>query len=394
MEASGARAMSTSPTKTATSDATLQRTLQSSSDHAPEEDYASNNTKSTYTSTLNRPRPGLSQRTLSGLSVTTQNQLSTHESESDSGYRSEDKPGSVRRLFAGSGAAATGSIKKHGDGLSKTVQSGSGSNAMTVETETVTTVASVAVGASAQGSVRSSKNPNPRNSVKGKKKKPKPLPHIQGTSRADIFAAKIASAVDDNDSDDSDETFVYESNTRDISQSARFQDSRSPSLSGSGGGGGGGGGQSGQGGGSERVQGAGGGGAGLRNMLEPPRSGGSINGNSIKNLDPRSLNSIYSSTKSMMAPPASPRPFPNRGAASAVAHDGYADDNDTGADGDDDFDDDETALLSGASRRVRAQRRRNARSEARKLRRSMLTTCMVVLALIIGFSLGVVYVTS
>lgn len=134
-------------------------------------------------------------------------------------------------------------------------------------------------------------------------------------------------------------------------------------------------------------------------MLDSPRSAGMVPGSSsINGVDPRSLNSIYNSSKPTMNMPASPRAFANRGAASAVGHDGYVDDEeaDEGADGDDDFDDDESTPLNGSRRRRRrqVQRQRRERSEARQMRKSMLTSFMIVMALLIGFSLGVVYVTS
>lgn len=50
------------------------------------------------------------------------------------------------------------------------------------------------------------------------------------SSKADIFEAKIASAVDEHDSSDSEETFVYDSNPPDVSDRPRRYHSRTPSA--------------------------------------------------------------------------------------------------------------------------------------------------------------------
>ncbi|KAK9325752.1 vacuolar segregation subunit 7-domain-containing protein [Lipomyces orientalis] len=295
-----------------------------------------------------------------------------HESESDSGYRSEDHPASVRKLVP---TSAVGSQKKlDAPKVGSSSVTATVSKAMTVETETVTTVPSVAVATSAQGSVKSAKT-HAKSSVKQKKKKPRPLPTTQGSSKADIFAAKIASAVGDHDSSDSDETFVYESNPREP-QSSRFKPSRSPSITSL----------------AASISRNNKPGDTVDNPMLP--SGANFfrqNGNSKigRRHDPRSLNNIYATNKGALSP-LSPRLFSNRGAASAIGVDGYIDDE--GADGDDDYDYDESTPLASSSPR---RRRRGAKvQQARRLRRSILVSCIVVAALIIGFSLGVIYVTS
>ncbi|KAK9237871.1 vacuolar segregation subunit 7-domain-containing protein [Lipomyces kononenkoae] len=297
-----------------------------------------------------------------------------HESESDSGYKSEDRPASVRKLFS---TSAVSSLKNAPAKVGSTSTSATGSKAMTVETETVTTVPSVSVTTSAQGSVKNVKS-HSKSSVKQKKKKSRPYPLTQGTSKADIFAAKIASAVGDHDSSDSDETFVYESNPRD-SQPGKFKPSRSPSVTSLA--------------------------ASLSRQNKPgdsadnpmlPSGANSFrhNGHSKSGRphDPRPLNNIYATNKGaglIPPPPHSPRPpLGNRGAASAIAADSYIDDE--GADGDVDYDYDESTPLAQSRRR-----RRGAKIErARNLRRSILVSCIVVVALIVGFSLGVIFVTS
>ncbi|RMD41611.1 hypothetical protein DV735_g3523, partial [Chaetothyriales sp. CBS 134920] len=95
---------------------------------------------------------------------------------------------------------------------------------MTVETEPVTSVPPLLVGdrgASARdgnGSIRtkgSSETIRPR---KDKKKSTRKAPSLHSgppSSKADLFEAKVASAVEEADTSDSDETFVYESNPPD-----------------------------------------------------------------------------------------------------------------------------------------------------------------------------------
>ena len=53
--------------------------------------------------------------------------------------------------------------------------------------------------------------------------------HPSASSKADIFEAKVASAVDEANSSDSEETFVYESNPPDANDRPRRFHSRTPS---------------------------------------------------------------------------------------------------------------------------------------------------------------------
>jgi hypothetical protein len=102
---------------------------------------------------------------------------------------------------------------------------------MIVETETVSSIPQVAVGVngdrggpntsrSDQGTLRmknSTETIRPRKEKKEKKKNRRTNNLTAGpaTSKADIFEAKVANAVDEADVSDSDETFVYESNPPD-----------------------------------------------------------------------------------------------------------------------------------------------------------------------------------
>jgi len=98
---------------------------------------------------------------------------------------------------------------------------------MIVETETVSSIPQVSLGVgsgergnagrSDQSSLRmkpSTETIRPRKEKK-KPRRPNTLNAGPATSKADIFEAKVASAVDEADVSDSDETFVYESNPPD-----------------------------------------------------------------------------------------------------------------------------------------------------------------------------------
>lgn len=103
---------------------------------------------------------------------------------------------------------------------------------MTVETETVSSVAALAVaaaggsGASSLKVRRSIDNVN-KSLHRGNKKKSSRLGG--GQSKAEVFAARVASAVDEAQSSDSDETFVYESNPHEGLGRPRFHTRHSSS---------------------------------------------------------------------------------------------------------------------------------------------------------------------
>ncbi|KAK8236778.1 vacuolar segregation subunit 7-domain-containing protein [Phyllosticta capitalensis] len=114
---------------------------------------------------------------------------------------------------------------------------------MTVETETVRSVPQGVIGQPPGGAVQGRGEPSgtlrlkPSNeTIRPKKEKRKTVrkaPSItSGTasSKADIFEAKVASAVDEADSSDSDETFVYESNPPDTHPRPSRHHSRTPSA--------------------------------------------------------------------------------------------------------------------------------------------------------------------
>ena len=99
---------------------------------------------------------------------------------------------------------------------------------MIVETETVSSIPQVSMGVGSaergnasrtdQGTLRmkpSTETIRPRKEKKKNHRRPNPLTTGPASSKADIFEAKVASAVDEADVSDSDETFVYESNPPD-----------------------------------------------------------------------------------------------------------------------------------------------------------------------------------
>ncbi|OJD11244.1 hypothetical protein AJ78_07948 [Emergomyces pasteurianus Ep9510] len=116
---------------------------------------------------------------------------------------------------------------------------------MIIEAETVSSVPQVSLGGGAGergGSSRTDLGGSVRlkasdETIRPKKEKKKPvrkttaLPAGTVSSKADIFEAKVASAVDEADSSDSAETFVYESNPPDSHPTRQFRyHSRTPST--------------------------------------------------------------------------------------------------------------------------------------------------------------------
>lgn len=108
---------------------------------------------------------------------------------------------------------------------------------MTVETETVTSMPQLlgpdrgASGRDGGGSVRTKPSNETIRPKKDKKRSSRKTPSLHAgtvTSKADLFEARVASAVDEADSSDSDETFVYESNPPDNRPSRHH--SRTPSA--------------------------------------------------------------------------------------------------------------------------------------------------------------------
>lgn len=147
------------------------------------------------------------------------------ESGSDSGgNRSSDPKNEDRSATKSSGDVMP---KQSSTSLSARGKPADGSvRNMIVETETVSSIpqVSLGVGSSERGNAAradqtlrlkpSNETIRPRKEKK-KNRRPNTLTAGHGSSKADIFEAKVASAVDEADVSDSDETFVYESNPPD-----------------------------------------------------------------------------------------------------------------------------------------------------------------------------------
>lgn len=117
-------------------------------------------------------------------------------------------------------------------------------NNMTVETETVPSIPQPTIGGGqdrsssgrvdAIGSVRlkpSNETIRPKREKQKPKRKAPSIHSGTASSKADVFEAKVASAVDEANSSDSDETFVYESNPPDPQpHRSRGHHSRTPSM--------------------------------------------------------------------------------------------------------------------------------------------------------------------
>ncbi|OAF55402.1 hypothetical protein VC83_08339 [Pseudogymnoascus destructans] len=160
----------------------------------------------------------------------------------DSGSESGEKKGGIK-LRPTTGANTTprpnaAQLAKQASSSAlggKKAAEASATNNMTVETETVSSIPQVAVGGgtgTVNGSLRtkpSSETIRPKKEKRKTTRKPQSVQNGVASSKADIFEAKIASAVDEANSSDSEETFVYESNPPDHERPRRFH-SRSPST--------------------------------------------------------------------------------------------------------------------------------------------------------------------
>ncbi|KZL84225.1 phospholipid metabolism enzyme regulator [Colletotrichum incanum] len=113
---------------------------------------------------------------------------------------------------------------------------GEGSS-LIVETETVSSIPQVALAPASKleagsGTLKAKPSTETIRPKKEKKKTSRKQPTVNAgnaSSKADIFEAKVASAVDEANTSDSEETFVYDSNPPDVGDRRRFH-SRTPSA--------------------------------------------------------------------------------------------------------------------------------------------------------------------
>ncbi|EPE07881.1 phospholipid metabolism enzyme regulator [Ophiostoma piceae UAMH 11346] len=183
-------------------------------------------------------------KTIRARQLASQNAISTQSNESGSENGStKNSNNSNNRRTAASGSTAPPLTSRNSMAKITTVgkgKTGEGSQptTMTVETETVTSIPNVALGPSAaqgvNGSLRtkpSSETIRPKKEKKKTTRKQTPVTPGATTSKADIFEAKVASAVDEANTSDSEETFVYDSNPADgRDRPHRFHHSRTPSA--------------------------------------------------------------------------------------------------------------------------------------------------------------------
>lgn len=159
--------------------------------------------------------------------------ITTNESGSESGGKGDNKMKNITPTTSRPGPPKSFSGPSAGRGK----PSGEGSvKNMTVETETVSSIPQIALatgagGLGANGSLRAKQSTETIRPRRDKKKSRKAPSVASGTasSKADIFEAKVASAVDEANSSDSEETFVYESNPPEQERPRRFH-SRTPSA--------------------------------------------------------------------------------------------------------------------------------------------------------------------
>ncbi|KAL0942554.1 phospholipid metabolism enzyme regulator [Colletotrichum truncatum] len=126
------------------------------------------------------------------------------------------------------------SVLSNKQGKSKATGEGS---TLIVETETVSSIPQVALAPAsklevANGTLKAKPSSETIRPKKEKKRTSRKQPTVNpgnASSKADIFEAKVASAVDEANTSDSEETFVYDSNPPDVGDRRRYH-SRTPSA--------------------------------------------------------------------------------------------------------------------------------------------------------------------
>ncbi|KAI1204685.1 vacuolar segregation subunit 7-domain-containing protein [Annulohypoxylon truncatum] len=254
----------------ATPSPSLESTSQSASENETEESQLSSGMRtpargpSNGSSTLetvqevsqpNTPRPGIdiaieklaetaaaqsSPQSKSSWTTVKKAESSQHGTNSESGSDGGNAKTNPRRTST----AATPSL--HSRQSSTAIKFGgkgptsgeSSSRNMTVETEQINNLPGISLapsvrGQGGNGSLRtkpSSETIKPKKDKKKHTRKPASVASGNASSKADIFEAKVASAVEEANSSDSDETFVYDSNPPDIGERPRRYHSRTPSA--------------------------------------------------------------------------------------------------------------------------------------------------------------------
>ncbi|OOF92380.1 hypothetical protein ASPCADRAFT_210248 [Aspergillus carbonarius ITEM 5010] len=196
------------------------------------QEMASDQSTPSTDTVLNRPLSEESQLQKIDEDATPKASRISNESGSDSGGNKSSEPMEGYRRHAASGPRGTNALlpKQSSTSLSGGPRAkpadGSVRN-MIVETETVSSIPQVSLAVATgdrgntgrvdSGTLRMKPSTETIRPKKEKKRTRKPATLASGaaSSKADIFEAKVASAVDEADVSDSDETFVYESNPPD-----------------------------------------------------------------------------------------------------------------------------------------------------------------------------------
>ncbi|KAF8459394.1 vacuolar segregation subunit 7-domain-containing protein [Terfezia claveryi] len=157
---------------------------------------------------------------------------SNAESESESGFASEDRFGYNNPSRDASSTGPSRVFTRRPTLVNTLQMNPDTSRNMTVETETVTSMIQLGGGpGSVNPSIRPKKSSDTiRAPRKEKKKRPTTIANPNPSTKAEFFGARVAAAVHEANSSDSDETFVYESNPPDQRPTAKFH-SRTPSTS-------------------------------------------------------------------------------------------------------------------------------------------------------------------
>lgn len=185
--------------------------------------FASEDSTATVTLPLKpsvtNPTPALTNLQISNTSTATNDTCSVHSAISPTVISaSSDTPEKLDLTESRLPTPSSAPIFKDRRPTTPIAGSSTNTNSMTVETETVSAVPTLSVaaaGGSGSTIVKVKKSIDNVNKSLRRAKKKKSSRLGSQASKAEVFAAKIASAVDEAQSSDSDETFVYESNPHD-----------------------------------------------------------------------------------------------------------------------------------------------------------------------------------
>ncbi|CAJ2503272.1 Uu.00g106660.m01.CDS01 [Anthostomella pinea] len=234
------------PASQSTSDSEAEDPLLSSGMRTPARGPSSGSSTLETVQEISQPNtPGLGDDTTTDKLAETTTDSSAKPSQNATNSGSGSDSGSVKANTRRPNAAApppalhnrqSSSALKFG-GRGQTSGESSSRN-MTVEEEAVRSIPQTSLvpnvgGQGVNGSLRtrpSTETIKPRKEKKKHNRKPTSVASGNASSKADIFEAKVASAVEEANSSDSDETFVYDSNPPEVGDRPRRYHSRTPSA--------------------------------------------------------------------------------------------------------------------------------------------------------------------